>query len=138
MLVRRWCGRFSAVAAFAAVVGMGGVAEAATSHIAVRDTAALQARGAAVIVRVVVQCPADYQGQAQVQVSQRVSRNHVTNGFGGKSFTCTGSRQVLALPVSSFDRPFERAVAFAQASFFACGPQRSCVSDDTYRTIRIT
>ncbi len=72
----------------------------------------------------------------QVQVTERVSANHVTNGFGQKLFTCTGSTQTLNVPATPFDRPFERGVAFAQTYFQACG-SRGCVSDDAYRTIQI-
>jgi hypothetical protein len=139
MALRRWCGRLSAVAAVAAVVGMGGVAEAATSHISISDTATLKARGAAVVLRVVVQCPHGYQGQAQVQVSQRVTRQHVTNGFGGANFTCTGSAQTLRIPATPFDRPYERGVAFAQASLSAFDPNTGMyVSDSAYRTVHIS
>jgi uncharacterized membrane protein YtjA (UPF0391 family) len=139
MLLRRWCGRMSVVAAFAAVVGMGGVAEAATSRIAIRDTATLEARGAAVVLRVVVQCPRGYDGRLNVQVSERVTRRHVTNGFGGASFTCTGSSQLLRVPAASFDYPFERGSAFAQAGLDAFDPNTGMfVSDSAYRTIHIT
>ncbi len=131
----------SAVAVLAAGVGMGGVAEAATSHISISHTATLKARGAAVVLRVVVQCPHGYQGQAQVQVqvSQRVTRQHVTNGFGGANFTCTGSAQTLRIPATPFDRPYERGVAFAPASLSAFDPNPGMfVNASGIRTIRIS
>lgn len=139
MALRRWCGRLSAVAAVAAVVGMGGVAEASTSHLAIRDHAALKARGAGLVLPVVVQCPKGYQGSLNVQVSERVTRQHVTNGFGGLNFTCTGSSQLMRVPAASFDYPFEPGSAFAQAGLQAFDPNTGMlVSDSAYRTVHIS
>ncbi len=139
MHIGRCTGRLAVAAAAAAAISVGGVADAATSSISIAGTAQLKARGAAVVTHVVVQCPAGYQGQVSVGVSERVARNHVTSGSGFVSFTCTGSRQTLGVPATPFDRPFKIGVAFAQANLFAYDPQTgTSVSDNAYRTIQIT
>jgi len=138
MALQRRVGRLSVVAAVAAVVGVGGVAQAATTDVTIGPTATLKARGAAVITSVVVQCPRGFQGGINVQVSERVSSSHVTNGFGGLNITCTGSVQTFRVPAASFDRPFQRGVAFAQASLGVFNPNTGkFLTANAFRTIKI-
>lgn len=141
MKAQSWLARAVAVMAAGAAMSMGtGVAEAAGSSVSIRPTASLEARGAAVISHVTVQCPKGQSARLFVGVSQRVRGDHVTSGFGGKNVNCTGSAQMFRVPVTPFDRAFRRGVAFAQASieFGRCN-ENGCtfVSKDTYRTINV-
>ncbi len=99
----------------------------------------LEARGAAVVVPLLVTCPEGTDDAfVSVQVTQRKLRR-VTTGTGGTTATCTGMAELVEVAVTPFSgsRAFGPGVAFAQANLTACF-EFNCVTDTASGRISIT
>lgn len=104
--------------------------------VTVLSPAALQAKGAAVVVPVSVTCPQGQTGSLQLSLTQRAG-NTVVSGSQFTTVACTGAPQQVSVTVVAQPggRAFKKGQAFAEASLFSCG--YVCVNVTDSRTIQV-
>lgn len=92
-----------------------------STSLIIRPAATVIDRGAAAVPSAYVVCqPGDYVS-LNISLTER-SGHAIASGSGSQDFNCTGQIETVTVPVAATDKPFVAGKAFAQASFFDCGP----------------